>query len=441
MTLVKEAHNVSNSYLSRTRKRPIPGLDLQTGSWTLTVRRYGNNPAGPGASTLWSKHSEVPTLPAALKGQQVTVDETHGFLKRVQEGKFQGDIGGPFDMTKRYMYLGDGAQYLRSPVTWFGFWSDSEYIGSVLPCNPATLTYPTGVDRDLAPLGTEAIARCKPTNNVSNLATDLVEIYSQGLPHLWGTALCKERVHAAKAAGDEYLNNEFGWKPLVSDIRKAAYAVANAHRLLNSYEANSGKVVRRRYEFPIEQTKTIVNLGPTEGFVYSGWDPAFIDGFVFKPNLIKTSTFYRRTWFSGAFTYHLPVGYRSRNWLIRTVAQAGPLLGIELTPNTVWQVTPWTWAANWFSNAGDIVNNVSDWSTDGLVLKWGYIMEHTIREDTYTLDGPTRFKAGHPFARPISLFYERKRRLRATPFGFQLHWPDFSPRQLAITAALGLVRL
>jgi len=159
--------------------------------------------------------------------------------------------------------------------------------------------------------------------------------------------------------------------------------------------------------------------------------------------LYKQTVHTKETWFSGAFTYHIPsIALYKQTGMLEAVGKAQHLLGLELTPETVWNLAPWSWAIDWFSNAGDVVSNLSDWATDGLVLKYGYIMERITHEETYTLVGPSRlrFPTGTS-ASSVTLKYESKRRLPATPFGFGLSWNSFSPRQLAITAALGITRV
>jgi hypothetical protein len=254
----------------------------------------------------------------------------------------------------------------------------------------------------------------------------------------------QSRSKSAKDAGGEYLNYEFGWLPLVSDVRAAMYALANAHKLISAYEHNSGKTVRRRYEFPVVKTEQTELIGAYDGADFAGGaDYSSITSDLSKPAgaLYKTTKFYQRTWFSGAFMYHLPVGYRSRNWLESTSAKAGPLFGLDLTPDTLWNIAPWTWAVDWFSNTGDIVSNVSDWSTDGLVMRYGYIMEHTLQEVTYHIDGPTRRKPWPTvFATPLTFSLETKERAKASPYGFGVDFSSLTSRQKAIVVALGLSR-
>jgi hypothetical protein len=119
---------------------------------------------------------------------------------------------------------------------------------------------------------------------------------------------------------------------------------------------------------------------------------------------------------------------------------AKKILGLSLTPDIVWNLTPWSWAVDWFSNTGDVISNLTDWATDGLVLRYGYVMEHTITSDTYTYSGNTGLIDGNVRVPPLTLVTETKIRRRANPFGFGITWDGLSPRQLAITAALGLTR-
>lgn len=384
--------------------------------------------------------------------QQKTVDEPHSNWNNPRlRGGFHGDLGGDFYSKTVKIYLDNPYGAGRpKPVKLYM----ERLSGSTFPyfkhtiesyCTaptPDLVSLPTLTERDLNPFGTSAIARCKPTNPVVALFTDFSEFYHEGLPKLFGASQWEHKTSVAKAAGDEYLNLEFGWEPLVSDVKGAAYAAANAHRLLTEYERHSGQVVRRRYVFPIERTRSAVDLGGFDHGIKFDADPGnqILDLTKPQPHCLKETEFYRKTWFSGAFTYHLPVGYHSHNAVVRAGAKASYLYGIELTPDTLWNAAPWTWAIDWVSNAGDVVSNISDWATDGLVMKWGYIMEHQISKVTYSLDRKTRYRAGYFPAQPVVVWVELKRRWKATPFGFGLNWNSFSPRQLAITAALGLSR-
>lgn len=437
---------------SRTRRRRIP--DWYSQGAGFSIKLWGDTPPFNDGRNPKLNLDQTKRNPdwdqsySSFKGQEVTSDATHG-IRSARELRAQtgGDIGGSFFNQKKFAIAhsaGDKTLLGEGINTNNGNWERMQYTGPVFAVNPTDDKYPTYVPGDLNAKGATAISRCKPTNNVVDLSTTLGETIREGLPHLLGQATWKPKTKAARrAAGDEYLNVQFGWLPLVSDIRGASYALANAHRLIEAYERNSGKQVRRRYEFPVEQTESTVDLGPRDAELFTG---QYKPGVIFdvskpQPHLIRTTKFYRRTWFSGAFTYHLPNSYASREWVARYQAQAQHLLGLELTPSTVWNLAPWSWAVDWVSNLGDVINNISDWSSDGLVMRYGYIMEHTLQTVTYSLDGPTRFKPyGSVFASSLTFTLETKRRQPASPFGFGVSFNSLTSRQKAIVVALGLSR-
>jgi len=438
--------------ISRTRRQLVTDWHSQFGNyhymeWRDPISNDGSHPTL--SRNVLGLHPNWDTTDSLFHGQQVTVDEKHGIRRNGKDLRdlTAGDIGGDFfSQTKRAYAESKGTiNFDLKGKDNTNTWYRTYYDGPCLAVTPLDNMFPVYSQRNLTPLGTTAIARCKPTNNVADLAASILEIFTEGLPKLIGAATWKARTAKAlqHAAGDEYLNYEFGWLPLIGDIRSASYAVANAEKILRSYEHNSGLVVRRRYEFPVEKTESTVLIGPSEGILYRGeyYPGLMYDASKPLPKLYKRSRFSRRTWFSGAFTYHLPVDYYSRDKLTQANGALKHLTGLEITPATVWAATPWTWAVDWFTNAGSVITNLSDWSKDGLVLWYGYIMEHTLQEDTYYHDGPTRYQPyGHHHSNPITFSVETKRRQKATPFGFDVTWNTLTPRQLAIAAALGIKR-
>jgi len=151
-----------------------------------------------------------------------------------------------------------------------------------------------------------------------------------------------------------------------------------------------------------------------------------------------------KRWFSGAFTYHLPASMFSAMGGVDRRAVALKLLGASLDPEVLWDLAPWSWAVDWFSSTGDVIHNLSAYASDGLVLRYGYIMEHSIVRDTYTYSGdlgiiPQANFTGRPA--DLVLISERKLRRRSSPFGFGLALSELTTRQKAIITALGLNRL
>jgi hypothetical protein len=382
-------------------------------------------------------------------GIQVTVSEGHPFP--APKGAPLRDLGGDFTTTKQYIEDLDKVKIfsLSNEVVYSPTEKQTDiYIGPVFPVkvqDPSLVPFPpdgSSDDNRLNQLGATAIARCKPTNSVADLATFLGETMKDGLPAILGHQTWKAKTSRAKlhSSGGEFLNVQFGWLPMVSDIKKFSEAVRHANTVIEQFERDAGRVVRRQYRFPTNtqrEEEVITNqLGP---FFGSNFGMSLFYNSPLTGKIVRTRETVQRQWFSGAFTYYLPIGDDNRSSFSRNAHNAKKLFGIELTPNTLWELSPWSWAIDWFSNTGDVISNLTDSKTDGLVLRYGYIMEHTVVRDTYTLS-ESNLKGSDSKVPPVTLVTETKKRRRANPFGFGISWDGLSPLQLAIAAALGISR-
>jgi hypothetical protein len=123
----------------------------------------------------------------------------------------------------------------------------------------------------------------------------------------------------------------------------------------------------------------------------------------------------------------------------RDALLAKEILGVDLDLEVIWNLSPWSWAVDWFSNAGDVISNVNSMVEDGLIMRYGYIMETTMVSDTYTRKYQDQFYNGQGKCDSfVTLVTETKIRRRANPFGFGLTWDGLSTFQKSIIAALGI---
>jgi hypothetical protein len=303
--------------------------------------------------------------------------------------------------------------------------------------------------------GTTAISQCAPTNPTVNLGTSLAETFREGIPSLPGIQSWKNRAQAAKAAGSEYLNYQFGWHPLTSEVHGVVNAARHHRDIMQNYRHNEGSDIHRRFDFPSETLKsiTVQNSNQYFGDAYLASFASFVAG-EFGKSAVCSSTYkkVRHRWFEGCFSYGGPAKADSFGRAIGFGQEADAVYGLALTPDTLWELTPWSWAIDWFTNAGDVINNVSNFAAAGLVMRYGFMMEETIEEYRTDYSGQEmkfRTKSTTPktYARkPIGPCSVGKRvvsksRVPASPFGFGVGWEGLSPTQLAITAAIGITRL
>lgn len=365
---------------------------------------------------------------------QATTDSTHNWPP--SQGA-HWDEGGPFSSTRYYI---DPMPHFLNEKYRFGTYNGpvfARFAGTdaSLGNAPAFTDIARSSDFVLNGKGTTAVSRCKPTNSVADASVAIGETLRDGLPSMIGSGFLKKEARR-RTLGGEYLNYQFGWAPLASDLRKFALAVKTKNQVIEQLVRDSGKRVRRRYAFDTESTttnETIAQAYPNpvlNSYMYSGGTSG---------SLKKTTTITSRVWFSGAFTYHVAIP-SSRLESLRTYSQmADKLLGLSLTPETVWNLAPWSWAADWFFNIGDIMSNISDAIQFGLVMQYGYIMEEKISTTLYSHRGATTCNGTSLDCDQVFTKKVMTRR-PASPFGFGLTWDGFSPSQLAVIAALGLTR-
>lgn len=356
-------------------------------------------------------------------------------------GRTDRDIGANFDTVDNFLIV-DGVKLepdgLSNKLKVYSFKNgvgNRSYTG---PRIPSVQTFPTVAkpsNTALDALGTTMIARTIPTRTDASLATFLGEL-KEGLPSLIGANLWRSRIKDFRALGSEYLNVKFGWQPLINDIKSFASAVSDGDKILAQLERDSGRNVRRTYSFRPER-EVVSNSVNTNSHLA----PALATGTVNTAlSLAGTLTSHReretRTWFSGCYTYYLSPETRGR--VAEIARKCDLLLGLELTPEVLWELTPWSWAVDYFSNVGDVMTNVSYFSQDNLLLRYGYVMNQITEILTQTWTGPI------PGYGQISTYASygtiRKSRRKATPYGFGLDVDGLNPSQWAILVALGIAR-
>lgn len=438
--------------MALTYKRRVIPVDLGEGM-TITVNQLRSD-----AGILLS-HEELRqkrSLGTAL-GSQVTGSEGHPWKSR-KRGSLS-DVGGNFSTVKQYAIPKPANIVVKgtsgSPLS--GSYTVSTYRGSCLPISQigvGAFAYPplnTSSASQLDQYGATAFARASPLNSAASVSNLLGELVRDGLPRL-PFAAWEEFAHQVRniarrkpgsiqtvgqMVGDEHLNMEFGLKPAFEDINKFFYAVWSAEQAMSQLERDSGRPVRRRYDFPSKVENSVTTFPHNEWPLIATQNTRYYNAASGWSVVRNRETTVRR-WFSGAYTYYIDSGYDSRNTMSRFGLLSKNVFGLNISPDTLWQLAPWSWAIDWFSNTGDVIQNVSQRATDGLIMRYGYLMENTIVKDTYTRT-VSPFKTGEPTG-TVTLVSEAKVRRRANPFGFGVSWEGLSPKQLSIAAALGLSR-
>lgn len=313
--------------------------------------------------------------------------------------------------------------------------------------------------------GTDFIQRNRPGNPLAHTFQYLVELRElPQVPHFLRAS--KKRV---SDLGGEYLNVEFGWKPLIKDLKKIHdLQFKIAHQLLKLTRDN-GLSIRRRSKKVVTEDSTVVcegslgvpfgDLGDTSiggneslhgyalcgPFGGNGTYPNWAGQADYRLSRISRQT----AWSCCTFKYFVPdIG--SNLWTNKAISV---LYGANPTPSAIYSVYPWTWLLDWFTNVGDIVSNLSRNAVENesftnayamyteevydvvdVSLHWDSIDASSLPGSCFILDqGADSMKHTH--------YKGSKLRRQASPFGFGLKRGDFTASQLAILAALAVSRI
>lgn len=435
--------------MSSAGKRERVQTELRPAGRTITYEEWLNRMGNPATK---------PPSPTNI-GKQVTVSESH---RKSPDGAYRA--GGPF-FTSRVTdifkpghvdmdYNQSSGRIYSGPV--YGLFPTEAELKEVGYQN-ISRSYGAENVSGMTADGTTAIAQCSPTNPASDLGTSLAEAVREGIPTLPGIQSWRARTEVLKNLGSEYLNYQFGWAPLQNEVNSVVNAARQHGNLLKQYRRGEGSDTHREFHFPSSVTQN--SLPETHPGKWGGlpWERLYS---TFKGTRQVSVVRETHRWFEGVFTYALPSSTDSWKRALGFGSDADALYGLALSPSVLWELTPWSWAVDWFTNTGDLITNVTNFGLAGLVMRYGYMMEESIERVTARGQCPEAnvgefFLAGNHQQNPTMVnirhvpvgTYEvgtesvTKRRIPASPFGFGISWEGLSPTQIAITTALGITRV
>jgi len=341
------------------------------------------------------------------------------------------------------------------PTFHFSGSSGVSYVGPLIPqLGLAYMQKPVANRYQFDPpnlaIGTEFLAKLRPTNAAANVAQAIIETI-RDVPKIPFNQIDQARraTQLLRTGSDEYLNIVFGWSPLVSDVLKTCRAIVYSDAILQQYRRDSGRQVRRRAANPVRQTSTYVD---PDGGVLDSLSPGvtgfFGTHFWASSNPLgygmgrthTTITATEKYWFSGAFSYLLTGDESVYDKSQRFAQLANKLLGIRMDATVLWELAPWSWLSDWFTSIGSVIRLNNDMNQDNLVVRYGYLMRSSVVTIQHQHDGLTT--ASGSKTPHCSSFYkkEQKERVRATPYGFGFDLNLLSPTQIAVLGSLGLTK-
>lgn len=241
-----------------------------------------------------------------------------------------------------------------------------------------------------------------------------------------------------RAIGDQYLNYSFGWRPFLSDLEKIANFDENLRHTMAQLRRDNGKTIRRGGLIESDTTTSSTSAsGGATGYIDCPWSSA---GGTRADRGTKTviTTESWRCWFSAGFVYHLPLENDPNSMArLKTYLRGG---GDSFS--TVWELTPWSWLADYFTNIGDVLENWEASRELALAAKYCYVMYHKeiIKTSEHTGWMTNANWGSWSGAASWVSRIELKARTWASPYGFGFTSGNLNNAQMANLGALGLSR-
>lgn len=299
---------------------------------------------------------------------------------------------------------------------------------------------------DPSSYGASAWKRFKPAKPTADLGVFVGEIHdvprmlqttAKGFHNLWRSMGGSRTDFGPKRVADHWLNTQFGWLPFLSDMRKFVKAYTDSETIYNRLRRDNGQWVKRGGTI-VDRVEDLAN--PTSSETVTAHAPPMVSCFYLDTQkqgaYVGTSTKQERAWFEARFRYYMPMlesvngmedlRFKLWNW------------GANISPSLLWELTPWSWLIDYFSNVGDVLSNMDSALTSNLVAKYAYVMRTV--ELVRHVDSLLRLKQATLVASADVERVVYKGRGGANPYGFGLTFDDLSERQWSILSALGFSR-
>lgn len=407
------------------------------------------------------------------------VDNGHSFFKTEQKvwtSKPKDDYLLSYRTTGRYVA---GKYVTTYIVTRGGPLHASRAEINILNSPRMLFTYPGAYSRrvglvttdstqNMTKFGQKAIEKTSPNRPDISLAAILGEL-REGLPSLIGLSAIKLRAQTirrggnsrenskraiVKAGSDEYINLQFGVLPLIADLQAVFKALLSVTDRLRQYEVDAGNGVRRRMslntvdEIAVFNPNTLSSQGQVsvDGTAapekVGAWTSS--DGLSGSISSLVTQQLIEKVWFTGSFTYYVPIGRNLSTNIDKYVTMGDKLFGMSPSIETLWQLSPWSWFADWLLDIGSTISAYERIQDENLVINYGYVMATSHKKTTQlsTVTAPFTVAGMRQESEVMTTFSSvRKERVRANPYGFSATSEGaLNPKQMSILGALGVIK-
>jgi hypothetical protein len=246
----------------------------------------------------------------------------------------------------------------------------------------------------------------------------------------------------ARAAADDYLAYIFGVRPTINSLDQLAASINRSRQSAETVVRNSRdgnfdpKKMRRKRSLPSKvstATESRICHLPSDhrGLGLEVWGLGTYS---------HEST--QDVWFSASFRMDTS---DTETWLDKCSEffhSVDRVTGLGLDIRTAWDLIPFSFMVDWFTNTGDLLEERQVRADYNIVCEYGYIMCHTrdlrILSAAGVFNAPQVNRGGSAATVHYERLVETKQRNQCKSFGFLTDFSSLNPFQWSALTALGL---
>lgn len=216
----------------------------------------------------------------------------------------------------------------------------------------------------------DLVSRTLPSKRKYTLTRNIVEL--KDLPKLYRDSLLtfkklREGIVNLPPTSELYLNYQFGYRQLVSDIRNLLKAPADIAKEMNFFISRQGRPTNLRAYSKFSRLLAFHPAFDTE--VFNLFDEPAISSRQ-ETNSSDQGTLRCSINCNIEFPkVDIPV--------VREISYFAHKLGAELTPGDLYDLIPWTWLVDWFTGASEYFHMLEEISYDPSIINYGLISVKT----------------------------------------------------------------
>jgi len=233
-----------------------------------------------------------------------------------------------------------------------------------------------------------------------------------------------------------HLAVQFGWLPILGAIQDFHKAQDKEQKALAQVLRDAGRPVKREAVLFHDSTSDEVYQGPGATNMY----PVLTTGsYADYGECWDRVEVEEKVWAEGQFVYFLPPGPQTVEYKKALLRR---LYGWRPTPSVIYNLMPWSFLLDYFTNLGEIAKVASAGVEDRLYANYFYVMSERVSHSRRQCWAWLNTEGGaEKVETTVHEYGISKRRVQGHQFGLKLKQSELSASQVGILGALGLSRL